>query len=248
MSLIQEALKKREQELSGTKTQPATEPPAKPSTTVAAVTPAAPEAHGMRWVVVGMLAVGLLLVVTAGTLFVVVRGLSPVESPSLAPAPAPPVSVTTVVSSAPEPSPVVDASEPDEPAFFEEDPVVSPPVEAPAELVELPEILPEPEPELEPQSLPEVLPEPVEPPLEPEPEPVVVPNPDAWPSLQLMGTIIVADPMQCSALINGHMVFMMEQYKGVRVLRVDREGAELEYKGRKRYVRKGQKLDNVDYE
>jgi hypothetical protein len=129
---------------------------------------------------------------------------------------------------------------------------------APAEQPPQPEPGTQPEPEPAPQPVPEPAPQP-QPEPAPQPEPGAAstgetppsevpgttpqpgPEPVAWPSLALSG--MVGKGINGSAIINGAVVSVGEVVDGARVTFIGIQNVELEYKGETRTLRVGQMLE-----
>ena len=249
MSLIQEALKRQEEEAQqGPTTIPAPPPPPPPDVDedkqdLVKEEPAQPKerAKSKPWaVLLGALAVILLLVGGAAWMLItavktmtddvadtVVSTLKEAETP-------------TVVEQDVPADPGEEAVAAVEPATTEgiEPPAQPAPVAAPEPAAEEPPVVSVPEPTeiaAPGPAPPQPVPAPEVAGAEPEAE-----TPDAevqWPVLKVKG--IVGKGQRGAAVINGKVVAVGELIEGVKVVSVNSRGARLEYKGSSRHVRVG---------
>jgi len=71
-------------------------------------------------------------------------------------------------------------------------------------------------------------------------EPVMVPKSSGWPKLSLLGVMARETPGTGSAIINNMVIEIGEEVAGVRLLEVQRNGILLEFNGETQFVRVGQ--------
>jgi hypothetical protein len=210
MSLIQEALRRKQQEESGEPVAPSDvhAQPARP-----AWAPAEEKEHSRAaWIGVVRFLCYLLIVLGAmAGLYSFLHSMRTTPAPEPPPAPAEPAAVIR---------PVVDA-----PGAGSSEPVVPVAVVEPVSMAAAASPAVEPAP----LSLPPV------PPAPPAPDR----TPGEWPRVRLTGVMMRPDPRSSAAMLNGEMVDVDSEIEGVRLVEVKSNGVLLRYQGQEQFVRVG---------